>query len=356
MFSGIFYWEPLTLNLRKSHFLNVHSNAERTPFFLIYVRKTITSHGNLPFSDDLIRGCVTMSLCLLNRFEERERSPKKHYAIYERDGRRWWLTLTIHINREAERTGEQCIENEIFAIKKPSKRKSALTTLFQLAIDFSKVPYMDNTITRVRLQTSVKNDLHSSNEVPISAAIRHPLQPFMGVSLANLHCMIGHDDTSAIPYLPAQIYYERYPALWLVRYEDLVGICEKNKLHEGVYRVRCSGRDDTFVYKEPNIPDDVKSQRNEIESLVNLSSSQHVINLQGLVASDNPYLTDSVNPTPPVVRGLLLQYAPRGNLSEVLGTDLEIDWNQRVSWAMQITAGLEDIHNSNIPHMLLSST
>src|SRR5437667_11896618 len=94
-------------------------------------------------------------LQLLDQFEEWNRSPKKLHAKYIRsDGHQWWLALTLHFNKEAEKQGTTCVENQIYAVKGISKRRQAITELFRHAVDFSKVPFLDNTITRVRLQTN----------------------------------------------------------------------------------------------------------------------------------------------------------------------------------------------------------
>jgi len=71
----------------------------------------------------------------------------KRFAVYEKkDGRRWRLTLTIGIKHQAEKSGEKCIENEIYNLKKLSQRKNAVTELFQRVIDFSSILFVDDTI------------------------------------------------------------------------------------------------------------------------------------------------------------------------------------------------------------------
>ena len=61
-------------------------------------------------------------------------------------------------------------------------------------------------------------------------------------------------------------------------------------------------------------------------------------------------------PSSPIVRGLLFQYAKRGNLGKLLRCEsLEISWSQRLSWAIQIALGLQAIHGVNIAHLDLKS-
>src|SRR5262249_18102996 len=60
--------------------------------------------------------------------------------------------------------------------------------------------------------------------------------------------------------------------------------------------------------------------------------------------------------SPPVVRGLLFQYAKEGSLGELLRCESrEISWSQRISWAIQIASGLQAIHGVNIAHLDLKS-
>ena len=297
-----------------------------------------------------------MSLTLLSRFEERESSPKRRYAIFKaEDGRRWCVTLTIHFNRDAEHTGQHCIENAIYSTKKPPNRKNALTKLFQQAVDFSKIPFFDDTITRVLLRTNVGNKISISYGRSVPNALRQPLQSYMNIPLKDLECFIAEDDAAAIPFTPLEDFRHRYPQVRTVRFDDVTGIGKKDhKIQNGVYKV--FHEDKLFIYKEPHCPDDVISQTNEIESLLLLSKSPRVIRLHSLVFSQNPYLTHQENPSQLVVRGILIPYASQGNLRNVLANgDIEIRWSRRLLWAMQIASGLQDIHNANIAHIDLKS-
>src|ERR1700738_3690976 len=114
-----------------------------------------------------------MSLEILNRFEEQERFLKKLYAIFKsEDSRQWWLTLTIHFNVDAEKSRQRCIENEIYASKMPPTGIiKAIIGLFNLAVDFPKVPFIDNTVTRICLRTNTELDPHVSNTLSVSICV-----------------------------------------------------------------------------------------------------------------------------------------------------------------------------------------
>lgn len=92
---------------------------------------------------------------------------------------------------------------------------------------------------------------------------------------------------------------------------------------------------------------------NEIESLVLLSESRHIIRLCGVVLSPDPYQSSSDIRPAQVIRGVLLNYASRGSLGHVLST--EPDFCQRTSWALQIVYGLREIHQRDILHLDLKA-
>src|ERR1700738_2588772 len=194
-----------------------------------------------------------MSLEILNRFEERERFPKKLYAIFKsEDSRQWWLTLTIHVNVDAEKSHQHCIENEIYATKKPLRRIKAITGLFNLAVDFPKVPFIDNTMTRIRLRTNTELRLHVSNTLSVPNALHQSLPLYMGISLGGLECLVDEDDTSAIPYASFESYRARYPHIPFVQHKDLIGIEEKeSRLGQCGYKVFNTTRNEWCVYKKP---------------------------------------------------------------------------------------------------------
>ena len=298
-----------------------------------------------------------MSLELLERFEERERLPKKRYAIFtQEDGLKWWLTLTLHFNDAAAQSNIPCLENDIYALKGPLRRKNALGMLFTTFVDFAVLQFFDNTITRVRLQTKVPTTQRKTNpgESVVPAAVRSALVGANGV----LECLIAEDETSAIPFISPTCYEILYPNIRFVQYRHIARLQKsKRTSHDNVSEVLDLSLNKCFVFKEANNPEDIKAQQNEIDALVRLATSRHVVGLHGLVVSDNPYHSRPATPLEPVVRGFLLEHASRGNLRDLLSANsLRISWSQRLAWATQITRGLQDIHGANIAHMDLKAS
>lgn len=297
-------------------------------------------------------------LRILDKFEEWNRLPKTLSAKYiTDDDHQWWLTLVLHFNKEAEKQGVQCIENQIYATKGFESRRQMVMGLFKYAVEFSRIPFLDDTVTRVRLQTNVHGTTLQASATPsVPNSLRHPLQPYMGISLERLECFVDEDDTTAIPYPSVESLRTEYPLARFIHLEDLSGIGHnESELHRGVYKVLDTIHNVWCVYKEPTTPADVKSQLNEIEALMLLSNSPHIIPLIGLVVSSKPYLSYPDNHSPLVVRGILLKYASNGTLGQLLESDC-LSWHQCLLWAKQIALGLREIHIAGMYHMDIKST
>ncbi|KAI1180726.1 hypothetical protein F4777DRAFT_259737 [Nemania sp. FL0916] len=106
-----------------------------------------------------------------------------------------------------------------------------------------------------------------------------------------------------------------------------------------VYKVRVDGR--TLIKKEIPGPDTIDEFLYEVNALNALRFSKNIIEFYGLVVDDDDR----------VVKGLLISYADRGALIDVIYDSREhreqmIPWAVREKWAIQIVQGLSDIHES----------
>ncbi|KAF1811929.1 kinase-like protein, partial [Eremomyces bilateralis CBS 781.70] len=150
-----------------------------------------------------------------------------------------------------------------------------------------------------------------------------------------------------------------------------------------VYRVRVNGYpshndasisppvDNLFIKKEIPGPDAVEEFLYEINALASLRHSHHVVHFDGIIVSHDSQSpnADSAPAETPKIKGLLLRYASKGALIDILydnriipsptqahhpsptstgaladmdGTLLPLDL--RLRWAYQILVGLQDIH------------
>ncbi|MBE3049747.1 protein kinase family protein [Candidatus Bathyarchaeota archaeon] len=109
-----------------------------------------------------------------------------------------------------------------------------------------------------------------------------------------------------------------------------------------VYKVQVDGR--VLIKKEIPGPDTINEFIYEINALHTLQYSSSVIDFFGVVVDDQDEH----------VKGLLISYAERGTLVDViydhqLGNDkglLPLPWTARATWAKQVVEGLADIHES----------
>ena len=102
-----------------------------------------------------------------------------------------------------------------------------------------------------------------------------------------------------------------------------------------VYKVRVDGQ--MLIKKEIPGPDTIDEFLYEVNALSRLHSSQHVIELYGVIVDDD----DSE------VKGLLISFAEQGALIDMIyDGEHQLSWATREKWARQIVQGLADIHEA----------
>lgn len=155
-------------------------------------------------------------------------------------------------------------------------------------------------------------------------------------SEGRLHVHVTEDVNETIPY----------PSRTMVRHvlddEDVAArpmeLCEKDIAFDAhlsgfVYRVWHNDR--VYIKKEIPGPDTIDEFLYEINALHSLQGSDNVIKLEAIILDD----------TRQVVKGLLITYAERGAIVDILYDNRgRIPWSQRELWARQAVMGLRDIH------------
>jgi len=102
-----------------------------------------------------------------------------------------------------------------------------------------------------------------------------------------------------------------------------------------VYKVKVHGK--LLIKKEIPGPDSVDEFLYEINALNQLYDAKHVIRFYGIVVDDREEH----------VTGLLISYAPRGALIDVIyDSNYSLPWPTREKWARQIVGGLSEIHEA----------
>lgn len=155
-------------------------------------------------------------------------------------------------------------------------------------------------------------------------------------SEGRLHVHVTEDVNETIPY----------PSRSMVRHvlddEDVAArpmeLCEKDiafDAHLSGFVYRVWHNDQVYIKKEIPGPDTIDEFLYEINALHSLQGSSNVIKLEAIILDD----------TRQVVKGLLISYAERGAIVDILYDNRgRIPWSQRELWARQAVVGLRDIH------------
>lgn len=147
----------------------------------------------------------------------------------------------------------------------------------------------------------------------------------------RLHVHVTEDANEIIPYPPISS-IGHLPNAQLIPEHRLNF---EAHLSGFVYNVRLG--QGSFIKKEIPGPDTVDEFLYEINALHALKATPNVIQVEGIVVDDRQ----------DVVKGLLISYAEKGALVDILYEDRgTISWGRRERWARQIVHGLCEIHES----------
>src|SRR5947207_3161959 len=173
-----------------------------------------------------------MPLYLEERFQERERTPMKRFAVYEEDERKWCVTLSIEFNDDAEAAGQQCVENAVYNVRGRKSRKTKHASLF-LLVDFQTLRphFIEDAVTQIELYTALGPNDDSQNRFGILTV---PSDSFPGISLDRLRCLIKKDDKATILYPSLQEFQFKYPH-FLITHPAKLAI--KRQINERVYLI-----------------------------------------------------------------------------------------------------------------------
>lgn len=161
--------------------------------------------------------------------------------------------------------------------------------------------------------------------------------------------------------------------------KDLSKIIKTHELSAGVHEVRITGDDKPYVYKGIDrplyTPRDSQVLDQELRNLKLFRGTKNVIQLVAAVISQNPYqtaqageadelhkiveVTEFINLNgPTVLRGILLEYHPKGTLADVLKSARDALQSQKLTtawpWlklAFQIARALAHLHEYGVTHM-----
>ena len=227
----------------------------------------------------------------------RDKSPREKFFLTYAETPQKWRRVTISI--DYRHALPDSLEADLQALT--SQRDKSARVYESIRMSLPDIQFYD-TVTNLKLET--RDD--------------------------RLHVHVTEDVNEIIPY----------PSTRAVQHLPVKRFCE-SELHfvehmSGfVYKVDVGKH--TWIKKEIPGPDSVEEFLYEINALNDLIGSKNVIELKGLVINDEGSL----------VKGLLIGYADKGALVDVLYDDRgQIAWRRRERWAKQIVRGLSEIHEA----------
>ncbi|TGZ81372.1 kinase-like protein, partial [Ascodesmis nigricans] len=237
---------------------------------------------------------------------------------------KWILNLSMHFRDESNR-------EKFFVTYTPRKNESRRITI---SCDYrdAEEGTLEREISALRFQRD--------KSAKIYEAIRESLQDIrfydtitnlkLETSEGRLHVHVTEDVNEIIRFPPARaishLQCPKYRESELEFDSHLSGF---------VYKVRVNG--EIMIKKEIPGPDTVDEFLYEINALYSLANSDNVIRFKGCVVDDDRGR----------VKGLLIAYAPKGALIDILFNERgNLPWAVREKWAKQIVTGLSDIHEA----------
>ncbi|KAK6441911.1 hypothetical protein LTR95_001851 [Oleoguttula sp. CCFEE 5521] len=260
---------------------------------------SLTDEGNEEAAQAAVRSAFDRCWILNLSMSFRDKSKREKYFVTYAESATRWRRVTISLDYNDPVEG--CLEEDLTSMR--YQRDKSFRIFEAIHESLEDIAFYD-TVTNLKLQTT-RDD-------------------------GQLHVHVSEDANEII----------QYPATSLFAHVNCPHYRESeldfdSHLSGFVYKVHVNGR--LLVKKEIAGPDTIDEFLYEVNALDALCDSKHVVKLEGLVTDEPGYS----------VRGLLISYASRGALVDIIydyaGT---LEWARREKWTRQIIAGLSDIHEA----------
>ncbi|KAJ8129525.1 hypothetical protein O1611_g4106 [Lasiodiplodia mahajangana] len=242
--------------------------------------------------------------------------------------KKWILNLSMHFRDKSRR--------EKFFVT--YREKDLIWRRVTISLDYRTAP--SDSLERDLINTKFQRD----KSAKIYEAIRESLQDIqfydtvtnlkLQTADGRLHVHVVEDVNEIIDF----------PTMQMVQHLDCRRVRESDLEFDShmsgfVYKVRINGH--TLIKKEIPGPDTIEEFLYEVNALNSLQFSRNIIEFYGIVVDDDEQ----------VVKGLLINYADKGALIDVIYDSQEhgdqaLPWAVREKWARQIVQGLSDIHET----------
>ncbi|KAL2177228.1 uncharacterized protein P884DRAFT_201631 [Thermothelomyces heterothallicus CBS 202.75] len=260
-----------------------------------------------------------------SRMDVQSMTTSQYDALIERElERKWILNLSMHFRDKSKR--------EKFFVT--FRQHEHLWRRVTVSVDYRNAP--ENSLEADLARTQYQRD----KSAKIYEAIReslHEIDFYDTVTNLKLETRDGRLHVHVVEDVNEII---SYPPVRAVQHLNCRRVRERelhfdSHLSGFVYRVRVHGR--LLIKKEIPGPDTVDEFLYEINALNQLYHAKNVIRFYGIVVDDGEQH----------VTGLLISYAPRGALIDVIyDNDHALPWSRREKWARQIVGGLSEIHEA----------
>ncbi|KAL2200422.1 hypothetical protein P885DRAFT_27584 [Corynascus similis CBS 632.67] len=270
--------------------------------------------------DEFVHGADALS-----RMDVQSMTNSQYDALIESElERKWILNLSMHFRDKSKR-------EKFFVTFRQHEHHWRRVTV---SVDYRNAP--DNSLEADLAHTQYQRD----KSAKIYEAIRDSLAEIdfynsvtnlkLETKDGRLHVHVVEDVNEIISYPPVRMI--QHMSCRRVRERE---IHFDSHLSGFVYKVRVHGR--LLIKKEIPGPDTVDEFLYEINALNQLYHAKNVIQFYGIVVDDKEEH----------VTGLLISYAPRGALIDVIyDNDHSLPWPKREKWARQIVGGLSEIHEA----------
>ncbi|KAI8956074.1 hypothetical protein F4801DRAFT_573604 [Xylaria longipes] len=241
---------------------------------------------------------------------------------------KWILNLSMHFRDKSRR--------EKFFVT--YRERDSIWRRVTISLDYRNAP--SDSLEKDLLTTKFQRD----KSAKIYEAIRESLQDIqfydtvtnlkLQTADGRLHVHVVEDVNEII----------HFPTVRMIEHMDCRRVRESELEFDShmsgfVYKVRVDGH--TLIKKEIPGPDTIDEFLYEVNALNSLRFSKSIIEFFGVVVDDEDQ----------VVKGLLISYAEKGALIDVIYDAQEhghqaLPWAVREKWARQIVQGLSDIHET----------
>ncbi|KAL4905007.1 kinase-like domain-containing protein [Aspergillus multicolor] len=256
---------------------------------------------------------------------------------------RWWVKVTFR--------------GYVYHQKVPIYQRRRDLERFVQSIDFRSVPFLDDTVTEVILESLAKTE-GKRNRHHRGAVLR--LRAIDGLDSSSPFAL----DAASLRYTtredPGRVIYpsiDEFPSFEPIRDEDLV---DRTKINDHVFQVRHVISNKSYILKTINRPfyetTDTETVRNELRNLELFRAVPNIVQAAGVAVSQNPYLTSSIaeplgTSTLDIITGILLEFYPGPSLRTLNQQEDPLTKYPWAQWSRQLATALNHIHTARKAHM-----